>query len=143
MGRAIEEELSSVSAPTDRAEVARAFAQHRFDEALPHLARNVVWTIVGYSVLEGADAVATTCRDTAGGLAATVATWDRCLTVEQDDTVVVEVLGRYQRPDGVTIVSSCHICQFAGDEIASITSYGVEVDPESVGAPADVRRAGS
>ncbi|WP_396928842.1 nuclear transport factor 2 family protein [Mycolicibacterium sp.] len=132
-----------MSAPTDRAEVARAFAQHRFDEALPHLGRDVVWTIVGYSVLEGADAVATTCRDTAGGLAATVATWDRCLTVEQDDTVVVEVLGRYQRQDGVTIVSSCHICQFAGDEITSITSYGVEVDPESVGAPADVRRAGS
>ncbi|KAA0108365.1 nuclear transport factor 2 family protein [Mycolicibacterium sp. P1-5] len=129
-----------MSEPTDRVEIARAFAQHRFDEALPHLARDVVWTIVGYSVLEGADAVATTCRDTAGGLAATVATWDRCLTVEQDDTVVVEVLGRYQRPDGVTIVSSCHLCRFAGEEIASITSYGVEVDPDSVGAPDDVRR---
>jgi len=129
-----------VSAAADRVEIARAFAQHRFDEALPHLARDVVWTIVGYSVLEGADAVATTCRDTAGGLAATVATWDRCLTVEQDDTVVVDVLGRYQRPDGVTIVSSCHIYQFDGAKIASITSYGVEVDPESVGAPTDVRR---
>lgn len=129
-----------MSEPT-RAEIARAFAQHRFDDALPHLARDVVWTIVGYSVLEGADAVATTCRDTAGGLAATVATWDRCLTVEQDDTVVVEVLGRYRRQDGVTIVSSCHICRFAGAEIASITSYGVEVDPESVGAPTDVRHA--
>ena len=114
-----------------RAEIARAFAQHRFDEALPHLARDVVWTIVGYSVLEGADAVTATCRETAGGLAATVATWDRCLTVEQDDTVVVEVLGRYQRTDGVTIVSSCHICRFDGSKIAAITSYGVEIDPEA------------
>ncbi len=52
---------------------------------------------------------------------------------------MVEVPGRYQRPDGVTIVSSCHLCRFAGAEIAAITSYGVEVDPESVGAPADVR----
>ena len=130
-----------MSEPTERAQIARAFAQHRFDEALPHLARDVQWTIVGYSVLEGSDAVAATCRETAGGLAAAVATWDRCLTVEQDDTVVVEVLGRYQRPDGVTIVSSCHLCRFAGDEIAAITSYGVEVDPESVGAPADVRGA--
>jgi hypothetical protein len=129
-----------VTAPTDRAEIARAFAQHRFDEALPHLARDVQWTIVGYSVLEGADAVTATCRGTAGGLAATIATWERCLTVEQDDTVVVEVLGRYQRPDGVTMVSSCHLCRFDGTQIASITSYGVEVDPESVGAPADVRR---
>jgi hypothetical protein len=123
-----------VSEPTDRVEIARAFAQHRFDEALPHLARDVVWTIVGYSVLDGADAVATTCRDTAGGLAATVATWDRCLTVEEDDTVVVEVLGRYQRADGVTIVSSCHLFRFAGEKIATITSYGVEIDPDSVGA---------
>jgi hypothetical protein len=122
-----------------RAEIARAFAQHRFDEALSHLARDVQWTIVGFSVLEGADAVTATCRETAGSLAGTVATWDRCLTVEQDDTVVVEVLGRYQRPDGVTIVSSCHICQFAGPTIASITSYGVEIDPESPAAPADIR----
>ncbi|EHB47774.1 hypothetical protein MycrhDRAFT_5900 [Mycolicibacterium rhodesiae JS60] len=125
-----------MSGPTDRAEVARAFAQHRFDEALPHLASDVQWTIVGYSVLEGADAVTATCRETAGSLAGTVATWDHCLTVAQDDTVVVEVLGRYQRPDGVTIVSSCHICRFAGAEIASITSYGVEIDPDSPAAPA-------
>lgn len=125
-----------------RAEIARAFAQHRFDEALPHLARDVQWTIVGFSVLEGADAVIDTCRETAGGLAGTVATWDRCLTVEQNDTVVVEVLGRYQRPDGVTIVASCHICQFAGSEIVSITSYGVEIDPDSPAAPADLHRAG-
>ena len=34
-----------------------AFSEHRFDEALGHLAKNVRWTIVGYMVLEGADAV--------------------------------------------------------------------------------------
>lgn len=130
-----------MSGPIGRAEIARAFAQHRFDEALPHLARDVQWTIVGYSVLEGADAVAATCRETAGGLAATVATWDRCVIVEQNDTVVVEVLGRYQRADGVTIVSSCHLCQFDGAQIASITSYGVEIDPDSPAAPADVHHA--
>ncbi len=101
--------------------IARTFAQHRLAEALPHLARDVQWTIVGFSVLEGADAVTATCRETAGGLAG---------------TVVVEALGRYQRPDGVTIVASCHICQLAGPEIASITSYGVEIDPDSPAAPA-------
>ena len=125
----------------ERAEIARAFAQHRYDVAIPHLARDVQWTVVGYMVLEGAGAVATSCRESVEGLEATDVTWDRCLTVEQDDNVVVEVLGRYRRPDGVTIVSSCHICRFAGAQIASITSYGVEVDPDSVGAPADVRRA--
>lgn len=124
-----------MSGSTDRAEIARAFSQHRFADALPHLAPGVRWTIVGYSVLEGADAVARTCRDTTGSLDETTASWDRCLTVAQDDTVVVEVVGRYTRPDGVTTVATCYIYQFDDDRIASITSYAVEVDPESDGAP--------
>ena len=37
----------------DPAAVGRAFSEHRFDEALGYLARNVRWTIVGYMVLEG------------------------------------------------------------------------------------------
>ena len=124
-----------MSGPTDQVEIARAFSQHRFGEALAHLAPDVRWTIVGYSVLEGADAVARTCRDTAGSLDDTTASWDHCLTVTQDDTVVVEVVGRYARPDGVTTVATCYIYEFAAGRIASITSYAVEVDPHSVGAP--------
>lgn len=130
-----------MSEPIRRADIARAFAQHRYDEALPHLARDVRWTVVGYMVLEGAGAVARSCRESVEGLEASAVTWDRCLTVEEGDNVVVEVIGRYHNPYGITTVSSCHICQFEGDKVASITSYGVEVDPESVGAPADVRRA--
>lgn len=120
---------------TDQAEIARAFSQHRFRDALPHLAPDVRWTIVGYSVLEGADAVARTCRDTAGSLDETAASWDRCRTVVQDDTVVVEVVGRYTRPDGVTTVATCYIYEFADGLVSSITSYAVEVDPQSEGAP--------
>ena len=41
----------------DRGAVGRAFSEHRFDEALPHLAKDVRWTVVGYMVLEGADAM--------------------------------------------------------------------------------------
>lgn len=124
-----------MSGSTDQAEIARAFSQHRFAEALPHLAPDVRWTIVGYSVLEGADAVARTCRDTAGSLDDTTASWDRCLTVVQDDTVVVELVGRYTLPDGVTTVATCYIYQFTDGRISSITSYAVEVDPQSDGAP--------
>lgn len=124
-----------MSGSSDQAEIARAFSQHRFDDALPHLAPDVRWTIVGYSVLEGADAVVRTCRDTAGSLDDNTTSWDRCLTVVQDDTVVVEVVGRYTRPDGVTTVATCYIYEFAGGRIASITSYAVEVDPDSDGAP--------
>lgn len=126
-----------MSGSPDQAEIARAFSQHRFIDALPHLAPDVTWTVVGYSVLEGADAVARRCRDTAGSLDDTTASWDRCLTVVQDDTVVVEVVGRYSRPDGVTTVATCSIYHFVDGRIASITSYAVEVDPQSVGAPPD------
>ena len=88
-------EKATMSESIHRTEVARAFAQHRFDKAIPHLARDVSWTILGYMVLEGADAVARTCRDTAGSLHDTVVAWERCRTVTEDDTVVVDVLGRY------------------------------------------------
>ena len=81
-------EKATMSESIDRTEVARAFAQHRFDKAIPHLARDVSWTILGYMVLEGADAVARTCRDTAGSLHDTVVVWERCRTVTEDDTVV-------------------------------------------------------
>ena len=130
-------EKATMSESIDRTEVARAFAQHRFDKAIPPLARDVSWTILGYMVLEGADAVARTCRDTAGSLHDTVVAWEHCRTVTEDDTVVVDVLGRYAGADGVTAVASCHICEFAGSTITSITSYGIEVDPTSAGAPAD------
>ncbi|WP_167100985.1 nuclear transport factor 2 family protein [Mycobacterium sp. DL592] len=124
-----------MSGSFDRVEIARAFSQHRFQDALPHLAADVRWTIVGYSVLEGADAVARTCRDTAGSLGETVADWDHCLVVEQGDTVVVEVHGRYTGQQTVTSVATCYLYTFTDDRIAAITSYAVEVDPESVGSP--------
>ena len=94
----------------DPAAVGRAFSEHRFDEALGHLAPNVRWTIVGYMVLEGADAVRQTCRETAASL-------------------------------GLTAVASCDIYEFAGEEIAEITSYAVEVDPESAGSQPPPRGA--
>ena len=43
----------------DPGAVGRAFSEHRFDKALPHLAKDVRWTIVGYMVLVGAVAVDT------------------------------------------------------------------------------------
>jgi hypothetical protein len=36
----------------DPGAVGRAFCEHRFDEALPHLAKDVRWTVVGYMVME-------------------------------------------------------------------------------------------
>jgi SnoaL-like domain len=114
--------------------VARAFSEHRFDDALGHLAKDVRWTIVGYMVLEGADAVRQTCRDTLESLDGTATTYDRCVIAVGADVVAVDKLARYNRPDGMTAVASCDIYEFAGEEITTITSYAVEVDPEDAGA---------
>ncbi|MDT5208467.1 MAG: hypothetical protein QOF67_882 [Mycobacterium sp.] len=118
----------------DPGAIGRAFSEHRFDEALGHLAKNVRWTIVGYMVLEGADAVRQTCHDTTESLEGTTTTYDRCVVAAGSDTVAVDTFARYTRPDGMTAVASCDIYEFANDEIAAITSYAVEVDPENAGS---------
>ncbi|HME49359.1 nuclear transport factor 2 family protein [Mycobacterium sp.] len=119
----------------DPGAVGRAFSEHRFDEVFPHLADDVRWTVVGYMVLEGADAVIRTCRDTLESLKGTTISRDRCITAVGDGVVAVDSFDRYSGPDGVTAVARCNTFEFSGDKIASITSYAVEVDPDCAGAP--------
>jgi len=118
----------------DPAAVGRAFSEHRFEEALTHLDRDVRWTIVGYMVLEGADAVRQTCRETAASLEDTTTTYDRCVVAAGSDVVAVDTFARYRGPSGLTAVASCDIYEFAAEKITAITSYAVEVDPESAGS---------
>jgi ketosteroid isomerase-like protein len=118
----------------DPGAVGRAFSEHRFDEALPYLARDVRWTIVGGMVLEGADAVQRTCRETLESLKGTTTTYDRCVIAAGTDAVAVDTIAHYHRPDGQTAVASCYIYEFAGDQITAITSYAVEVDPQDAGS---------
>ncbi|AFM18103.1 Limonene-1,2-epoxide hydrolase catalytic domain protein [Mycolicibacterium chubuense NBB4] len=118
----------------DPGAVGRAFSEHRFDDALGHLAKDVKWTIVGYMVLEGADAVRQTCRDTLESLEGTRMEFDRCVTAAGGDVVAVDTVARYVRADGMTAVASCAIYEFADDKITAITSYAVEIDPHDPGA---------
>ncbi len=118
----------------DPGAVARAFSEHRFDDVLGHLARDVKWTIVGGMVLEGADAVRRTCRDTLESLKGTTVEFDRLVTAAGADVVAVDTVVRYVRPDGVTAVASCAIYEFDRQQIAAITSYAVEIDPDDPGA---------
>jgi hypothetical protein len=118
----------------DRGAVGRAFSQHRFDEALPFLAKDVHWTVVGYMVLEGADAVRQTCGETLESLQDTTTTYDRCVTAAQNGIVAVDTVARYAGPNGLTAVASCDIYEFTGEVITAITSYAVEVDPEDAGS---------
>ena len=46
----------------------------------------------------------------------------------------IDTFAHYSSPAGVTSVASCDIYEFAGEEITAITSYAVEVDPESAGS---------
>lgn len=140
----------------DPATVARAFSEHRFDDALGHLAADVKWTIVGGMVLEGADAVRRTCQDTLASLEGAEVEFDRRViaagrgmdvaagrgmnVAAGRDVVAVDTLVRYIRPDGLTAVASCAIYEFVGEKIAAITSYAVEVDPQDAGAQPPPRR---
>ncbi|CDO05254.1 nuclear transport factor 2 family protein [Mycolicibacterium cosmeticum] len=121
--------------PIDARAVALAFSTHRFEDALGHLAADVRWTIVGYLVLDGADAVIRTCRETREGLADTVTEVDRCVVAGQGDVVAVDMLSRYRGPDGVTAVAGCDVFEFTGNQISAITSYAVQVDPDTAGVP--------
>ena len=120
---------------SDRGAVGLAFSTHRFEEALPRLAKDVRWTIVGYMVLEGADAVIRTCTETRESLADTETTLDRCVVAAQGEVVAVDTLARYSGPNGVTAVAGCDIFEFTGTQITAITSYAVQVDPDCAGAP--------
>jgi SnoaL-like domain len=118
----------------DPGAIGLAFSEHRFDEALGHLAKDVRWTIVGYMVPEGADAVRQTCGETLESLDGTTTTFDRCVVAAGADVVAVDTFAHYSGRAGVTSVASFDIYEFSGEEIKAITSYAVEVDPESAGA---------
>lgn len=85
----------------DSGAIGRAFSEHRFDDALGHLAEDVRWTIVGYMVLEGADVVRQTCRETAASLEDTTTTYDRCVVAAGSDVVAVDTFARYSSPSGL------------------------------------------
>jgi ketosteroid isomerase-like protein len=110
--------------------VAEAFSGHRFSEAYDHLAPDISWLFPGESPLEGKDAVVAACESTLAELASTDTEFTRFVSVADDQTAVVDAIGRYVEPDGATsVVSSCDIYEFRDDQIAQITSYTVEVEP--------------
>jgi len=89
---------------------------------------------VGYVVLEGADAVRQTCRETLASLEDTTTTYDRCVIAVDDRVVALDTLARYAGPNGTTAVAGCDIYEFSGEEITAITSYAVEIDPDDAGS---------
>jgi len=109
--------------------IARAFSSHRFELALPHLADDIVWTLVGSHPLIGRKAVKKAIEHTASDLASLTTEFQRFRTVVGDGSVVVDSLARYTDREGdVSIVASCDIYDFADDgRITEIVSYTVEL----------------
>ena len=80
--------------------IARAFSSHRVEVALPHLADDVVWTLVGSDPLIGRKAVKKACERTAKDLAGVTTEFQRFRTVVGEDSVVVDSLARYTDAGG-------------------------------------------
>jgi ketosteroid isomerase-like protein len=109
--------------------IARAFSSHRFEIALPYLADDIVWTLVGSDPLIGRKKVKKALERTAADLAAVTTEFQRFRTVVGEDSVVVDSLARYTDAGGdVSIVASCDIYDFDGaGRITEIVSYTVEL----------------
>ena len=113
-------------------DVATAFSSHRFRDTYDHLAPDVIWIAVGGSTTHGKEGVVTTCEDTLAELADTTTEFTRILSVADDTTAAVDVVGRYTAPDGgISTVASCDIYEFRDHQISRITSYTVELDNAS------------
>lgn len=109
-------------------EIARAFSGHRFEEALPHLAADIVWSLVGADPVLGSAAVEKLCRGTAADLADVTTEFQRFRSIVGDDSVVVDSLARYTEAGGaVSVVASCDIYDFVDGLVTEIVSYTVEV----------------
>lgn len=110
-------------------EIARAFSGHRFEETFDFIAPDAVWHLVGQAQLEGREAIVANCRGTTEETAAETA-WLRFVSTGAGSIVAVDAIGRYRGPEGVSVVSSCDIYEFANGAITAITSYAVDLPHE-------------
>jgi ketosteroid isomerase-like protein len=108
-------------------EVAEAFSRHDFETAYPHLADDVRWTVVGDREIVGRDAVVGACDESAAYLSAVSTTFRAFEVLAGDGFVVTNSTAAYTGDGEVSVVASCDIYRFAGDTLAAITSYTVEL----------------
>jgi len=109
--------------------VATAFSTHDFESALPHIAEDVVWELVGGETIHGRDMVAKLCGVTSDALAGTTVTVRSARSVAGTGAVVVDAVTHYDHPaDGVSIVASCDLYDHSDDVITRIRSYTVELE---------------
>ena len=112
--------------PPSPAELAAALSGHRFDDAIPYLAADVEWDLVGEGVLEGRDAIVTALRQTEEELAATRTEFTRFVVVAEGGSAVVDAVAEYtDAAGGKTFVASCDVYEFRDGLVARVRSYNV------------------
>jgi limonene-1,2-epoxide hydrolase len=108
--------------------LATSFSTHDFQRALPHIADDVVWDLVGGETIHGKPIVEKLITLTTEGLATTTVTVRSVRTIVADGVVVVDTETHYDDPsDGVSIVASCDVYDHADGVITRIRSYTVEL----------------
>jgi hypothetical protein len=122
-----------------RAELAHAFATHRFAEVYDRLDPELRWIVNGQPALDR-EATVAACESLLGDLAHTVAELLRVEVVEDGASVTVETVTRYVDLTGTTVVASQDTLDFEGDVVVAVTSYVAEAadpaDPAEPAAPA-------
>ncbi|BDZ47218.1 nuclear transport factor 2 family protein [Naasia aerilata] len=109
-------------------DVARAISGHSFEAALPSLADDIVWTLVGEEPIRGKDAVITLLQATAAEVASTTSDFRSFRTFVAGDAVVVDSVAEYVAADGDrTVVASCDIYEFTDGMLTEIRSYNIEL----------------
>jgi ketosteroid isomerase-like protein len=109
-------------------EIAEAFSSHRFEDALPYFADDVLWTLVGDDPVLGRDAVEELCRKTVADLVGVTTEFQRFRTVVGGGSVVVDSLARYTEVGGdLSVVASCDLYDFADGRVTEIVSYTIEI----------------
>jgi ketosteroid isomerase-like protein len=113
---------------TDVRAVAEAFSGHRFTDAYPFLAPDVIWNVMGGETRHGRDAVMAACEATLADLAGTTTELTRFVAVGDAGRAAVDAVARYTGPDGdVTVVASCDVYEFRDGTLTTITSYHAEL----------------
>ncbi len=114
------------------AEVAEAFSRHDFVSTYPHLAPDVRWNMVGGAQIVGKEAVVGACDESSAYLSTATTTFTEFRLLTGDGFAVTDSTASYVDADGdSSVVSSCDIYRFAGDQLVEITSYTVEIPDDT------------
>ena len=110
-------------------EAARALSSHRFAEAFPFIASDVVWDVVGAGVVTGRDDAIAACETLEAELLGTTVVFERLRSLVAGDSVIVDSIATYQDPAGDTSkVAACDIYDFRHAQIVAIRSFNVELE---------------